>query len=132
MSALGKELWVQSPDRLYNTDHHFEVLTYFWFDWLKSWWLFWKHRAQNNFGPWPVMFTGQTSVSSVIAHFWPVKMFKIFILSNSQLRQKYHPTCLKTHCLANRENSKSHCSPNIQTISCCILSHDFADDKPGQ
>lgn len=129
MSALGKELWMQSPDRPYNTDHHFEVLTDFWFDWL-NWWICWKYRAKNNFGPWPVMLSCQTSVSSIITCSWPVKMFKIFILSNSQLRQKYRLTCSKIRCLAKRENSKSHCSPNMQTILRCILSHDFADHKP--
>ena len=121
MSALGKKLWTQSPYRLYNTDHHFEVLTYFWFDWL-NWWVCWKYRAQNNFG----------TMANGIDRFWTVKMFKIFILSNSQLRQKYRLTCSKTHCLAKRENSKSPCSPNMQTILRCILSYHFADDKPPQ
>ena len=41
----------------------------------------WPAGLKIIFERWPVMLTGQTNLSSVMSHFWPVKILKILILS---------------------------------------------------
>ena len=40
---------------------------------------------------WPVMLTGQTNFSSVMSHFWPVKILKILIFKNFPSKPKISP-----------------------------------------
>ena len=40
------------------------------------------------FEQWPVVLTGQTNFSSVMSHFWAVKILKILILKNFPIKPK--------------------------------------------
>ena len=50
-----------------------------------------KCRAQNKFWTCLVVLTGQTNFSSVMSHFWPVKILKIPILKNFFNKPKISP-----------------------------------------
>lgn len=72
----------------------------------------------------------QTDLSSVNNIFDQSKYWNIYFYSKSHLRNKTLPCTLQNSLHYKIEqNSKKHCSSNIQSILRCILSHDFADDK---